>query len=116
VDAVTGDLIDYFHYRPNLAGQGLINNNATNAPAPVWELAYSAQSAYNLTSLDAVSWMGVAKQMLTDDALFDFYMLNYRGGLSSGVISPQERLNIVCIIIGGGTPGGRENCTSAYAL
>lgn len=113
VDAVTGNIIDFFHYRPNLAAQGLINNNATDAPAPVWELVYSAQSAYNLTSLDAASWMGAAKQMRTDDDLFEFYLVNYYGGLSTGVYTPEERVQLLCEIIGGGTPAGVAKCTSS---
>jgi hypothetical protein len=43
-------------------------------------------------------------------------MLNYRGGLSSGVISPQDRVGLVCEIIGGGTPVGVANCIANNAL
>ncbi len=103
-------VLDYFHYRPNLAGQGLINNNSTNAPTPIWELVYSAKSAYNITSLDAASWLSVAQSMLTNDEVFQFYFDNFSGGLGSGVYTQSERVEFACLIIGGGVPDRVADC------
>jgi len=114
VDAVTGEIIDFFHYRPDLAGQGLINNNSTNAPLPIWNLIYSAREAYNLTDLSAASWNQTATRMITDDALFEFYFMNFFGGLSDGVYTPQQRQSILCTILGGGTPEGTQRCNNGY--
>jgi hypothetical protein len=70
VDAVTGEVLDFYHYRPDLAKQGLINNVNPDAPAPVWNLVYSAREAYNLPSLNATSWFNVAMGMSTNDTSY----------------------------------------------
>jgi hypothetical protein len=44
VNATTGELVDFYHYRADLDKQGLINNNSTDAPKPVWNLIYQAST------------------------------------------------------------------------
>ena len=113
VDAVTGDVLDYYHYRLDLQKQGLINNNSTNAPKPVWELVYQASQAYNLTSLDAQSWYNLGLQMITDDDLFTTYYVNYPGGLSNGIFTESERQQYVCTILGG-SAAGYQSCIGSW--
>ena len=105
VDAVTGDLLDFYHYRPNLAAQGLIHNTSPTAPKPIWNLVYQASELYNLTSLDAQSWYDLAVGMKTNDQTFESYFINYPGGLSNGIYTPSQRQGLVCEIIGGDADG-----------
>ena len=113
VNATTGDLIDFYHYRPDLLGQGLVHNLNPASGPPVWKLAYRASEAYNLPDLSAASWLNVAQSLISNDTAFNFYLENYSPDFTFPPVSNATRIGYICEIIGA-TPAAYTACMNYY--
>ena len=113
VDAVTGEILDFEHYRPDLVGQGLLHNLNPAAGPPVWKLQYRASDAYNLPDLSAASWLALAQSMYTNSSAFNFYYETYSPGANFGPVSNATRQGYICEIIGA-TPAAYTACMNNF--
>lgn len=98
MNRTSGAVEDLHQFRVDLEGQGLVNN-VHPQHEPVWELAYSARNAYNLSSLSATAWHGVVERMRTNDALFAEWLIQFHTGRGNGTFTEKEREQTLCRIL-----------------
>ncbi len=74
------------------------------------ELFYSARSAYNMTSLFAADWLGVAKRMASDNATFALYHRFLNTGTDPKPCDDKCRESELCSVLSS-TSGAYKKCT-----